>query len=249
MKTLTKAPNAESTRATVRESYGKIALNEGSCGGSSQGCCGSSPVEVIAQQIDYSSAELAALPEGANMGLSCGNPNALAALRPGEVLLDLGRGGGFDVGLAQNPAAYVENARVREALANTGESALPMVIAGEVVIASGRYPKRKELAVGAGLASVTPSFITSAVAELVAIGAAIVSNCEPCLRFHVNEAGKLGVTRADIAGAIAMAAKVKDAPHQSVTRLAAASRRTAVRPSHKAGRRRRLPVVRSKGAP
>ena len=44
--------------------------------------------------------ELHALPEGANMGLSCGNPAALAALKPGEVVLDLGSGGGFDVFIA-----------------------------------------------------------------------------------------------------------------------------------------------------
>ena len=62
-------------------------------------CCGSTPAasEDLAKHIGYSSEELAALPDGANMGLSCGNPNALAALKPGEVVLDLGAGGGFDV--------------------------------------------------------------------------------------------------------------------------------------------------------
>jgi len=54
----------------------------------------------LARHIGYSREELAALPEGANMGLSCGNPNALAALHPGEVVLDLGAGGGFDVFIA-----------------------------------------------------------------------------------------------------------------------------------------------------
>jgi ubiquinone/menaquinone biosynthesis C-methylase UbiE len=54
----------------------------------------------LAQSVGYSADELAALPEGANMGLCCGNPNALAALRPGEVVLDLGSGGGFDVFIA-----------------------------------------------------------------------------------------------------------------------------------------------------
>ena len=56
--------------------------------------------EELARHIGYSIEELAALPEGANMGLSCGNPNALAALQPGEVVLDLGAGGGFDVFIA-----------------------------------------------------------------------------------------------------------------------------------------------------
>ena len=54
----------------------------------------------LARHIGYSAEELAALPEGANMGLSCGNPNALASLQPGEVVLDLGSGGGFDVFIA-----------------------------------------------------------------------------------------------------------------------------------------------------
>jgi len=56
--------------------------------------------EDLAKHIGYSSEELAALPEGANMGLSCGNPNALASLQAGEVVLDLGAGGGFDVFIA-----------------------------------------------------------------------------------------------------------------------------------------------------
>ena len=91
--------DAEQTRAQVRASYGKIALNEASCCSATPNCCGSAPAaaEAIAQKVGYSAAELAALPDGANMGLSCGNPNALAALRPGEVMLDLGSGGGLDV--------------------------------------------------------------------------------------------------------------------------------------------------------
>jgi arsenite methyltransferase len=54
----------------------------------------------MAKNIGYSEAELAGLPEGANMGLSCGNPTALASLKPGEVMVDPGSGGGFDVFLA-----------------------------------------------------------------------------------------------------------------------------------------------------
>jgi SAM-dependent methyltransferase len=50
----------------------------------------------LARQVGYSPDEIALLPEGANMGLSCGNPGAIAALKPGEVVLDLGSGGGFD---------------------------------------------------------------------------------------------------------------------------------------------------------
>ena len=95
----------DAVRKAVREGYSKIATNtgQGGCGcGSSQSCCGTAPAdaEKLARQIGYSAEELAALPEGANMGLSCGNPAALAALKPGEVVLDLGSGGGFDVFIA-----------------------------------------------------------------------------------------------------------------------------------------------------
>ena len=93
--------DSESVRQTVREGYGKIAQKDGSCC-SGVNCCGSNPEDSaqLAKYVGYSPDELAALPEGANMGLSCGNPNALAALRPGEVVLDLGSGGGFDVFIA-----------------------------------------------------------------------------------------------------------------------------------------------------
>lgn len=92
----------ENIHQSVRESYGKIALSGGSCCGSAPTCCGSSPTasQDLAKFIGYSTEELAALPESANMGLSCGNPNALAALKHGEVVLDLGSGGGFDVFIA-----------------------------------------------------------------------------------------------------------------------------------------------------
>lgn len=124
-------------------------------------------------------------------------------------------------GLAQNPAAFVENEKVREALTNTGESALPMVIVADAVIASGHYPPRAALAASVGLSSLSPGIFTPAVAELVAVAAAVAANCEPCLRFHVHEAEKLGVTKADLDAAIAMAENVKGTPHRNVMRLAA----------------------------
>lgn len=93
----------ERTHDLVREGYAKIARETSAgCCGQGVSCCGSSPEDSakLAEQIGYSAEELQALPEGANMGLSCGNPAALAALRPGEVVLDLGSGGGFDVFIA-----------------------------------------------------------------------------------------------------------------------------------------------------
>lgn len=99
-KSSSKSP--EDVRQAVRAGYSQIANSGGSCCGSTPSCCGSTPVgsEELARHIGYSAEELAALPDGANMGLSCGNPNALAALKPGEVVLDLGSGGGFDVFIA-----------------------------------------------------------------------------------------------------------------------------------------------------
>jgi SAM-dependent methyltransferase len=96
------AIDSEAVREKVREGYGRIAGGAGSCCGPAPTCCGSAPAASadLAKHIGYSAEELAALPEGANMGLSCGNPNALAALQPGEVVLDLGAGGGFDVFIA-----------------------------------------------------------------------------------------------------------------------------------------------------
>jgi SAM-dependent methyltransferase len=102
MKGSTAKKTAEEVRKAVREGYGQIAKSGGSCCGPTPTCCGSTPVasEELARHIGYTPEELAALPEGTNMGLSCGNPNALAALQPGEVVLDLGAGGGFDVFIA-----------------------------------------------------------------------------------------------------------------------------------------------------
>jgi SAM-dependent methyltransferase len=99
------AANPNSVHDQVREGYGRIARdtsNSNGCCGSGGGCCG--PVALapdeLAAAIGYSAQELAATPDGANMGLSCGNPTAIAALKPGEVVLDLGSGGGFDCFIA-----------------------------------------------------------------------------------------------------------------------------------------------------
>jgi AhpD family alkylhydroperoxidase len=123
--------------------------------------------------------------------------------------------------LSQNPAAFVENDRVKAALTDKGKAALPLMLVDGQVIASGQYPNRSQLAAAMGLASAATTLFTPAVAELVAIGAAIAANCEPCLRHHTREAEKLGVSAGDMARAVELAAKVKDAPHRAVLRLAA----------------------------
>ena len=81
-------------RAEVRDSYGRVA--QGDCSGG--GCCG--PVSIDSSRLGYSAAELAAIPAGADLGLGCGNPAAIAALKPGETVLDLGSGAGVDCFLA-----------------------------------------------------------------------------------------------------------------------------------------------------
>ena len=84
----------EKIRETVRQGYTQIAQ------GGTSSCCGSSTPDKLAEGIGYTSHDLEVLPDGANMGLSCGNPTAIANLQPGQVVLDLGSGGGFDVFIA-----------------------------------------------------------------------------------------------------------------------------------------------------
>jgi len=97
----------EEIKKTVREKYGNIAKQSGSgccCGPTSQisSCCGTGAgvAAGISKKIGYSDQDLNAVPEGANLGLGCGNPVALASLKQGETVLDLGSGAGFDCFLA-----------------------------------------------------------------------------------------------------------------------------------------------------
>jgi arsenite methyltransferase len=91
-------------RQQVRAAYGAVARAESSgCCAPSTGCCAPADeavAELLSRGIGYSSEETAAVPEGANLGLGCGNPQAIAALKPGETVLDLGSGAGFDAFLA-----------------------------------------------------------------------------------------------------------------------------------------------------
>lgn len=121
--------------------------------------------------------------------------------------------------LSQEPAAFVE-ASVKHALETKGEAALPLVMIDGQVKSTGTYPSREQLAEWAGVAKPTPSLFTEAVAELVAIGAAIGSNCEPCFKFHYDKARKLGVSNEDMLQAVTIAQSVKDAPARSVLELA-----------------------------
>src|SRR4030042_4364070 len=93
----------EEIRKVVREGYGKIAKQGSPCCGPAKSCCGSTnSAQDISRKIGYGEEELRAVPEGANLGLGCGNPIALASLKEGEIVLDLGSGAGFDCFLAAN---------------------------------------------------------------------------------------------------------------------------------------------------
>lgn len=348
----------EHIREAVRNGYGKIAKSGSGCGCSSTSCCGSGAAEQVAKSVGYSEAELAVLPEGANMGLSCGNPTAIAALKAGEVVLDLGSGGGFDVFIAgpkvgpagrvigvdmtpdmvskarQGITAYHKHTGLDNVEFRLGEiehlpladASVDVVISncvlnlspdkpqvwreiGRVLRPGGRIaisdlallkPLPQEIkdmiesligciagavlvddtramAEAAGLAEIqlkpksgyvdsmmnwndplfrkvveqlppgakAGDYVTSlevaakkaegpaaavgekpprlydpAVGELVAIGAAIAANCEACFKYHYGQAQKLGVSREDMACAVTMAQKVKEAPAQAVLDLA-----------------------------
>lgn len=89
----------------VRARYGGIAAGTVAdcCAPAASSCCAASPAPLAdgkSSRMGYSAEELAAVPEGANLGLGCGNPQAIAAMRPGEVVVDLGSGAGFDCFLA-----------------------------------------------------------------------------------------------------------------------------------------------------
>ena len=90
-------------RSVVRENYGKIAVAGNGCA-CDPSCCGDNlttqSVEDVSVALGYSDQDVSTVPVGANMGLGCGNPQAIASLKEGETVLDLGSGGGFDAFLA-----------------------------------------------------------------------------------------------------------------------------------------------------
>ncbi len=352
--------NSESIRQKVRTGYSQIAQEGGSSCRSEVSCCGSTPADAakLARSIGYSAEELAALPDGANMGLSCGNPNALAALAQGEVVLDLGSGGGFDVFIAgrkvgpagraigvdmtpemlakarKNTLVYREMSGLDNVEFRLGEiehlplpdasldavisncvinlspdkaqvwneiarvlkpggrvavsdlallkplppaveqmvEALVGCVAGAVLVSetermvkaaglvdvvikpkgayvdgmvdwqdplyqkimahlpSGAKPSdyitslevtgRKALRTCGCSGTAEPSRYTVEVAELVAIGAAIAANCEPCFKHHYEKARELGVSLDDLAHAVDTAQSVKQTPAQAILKLA-----------------------------
>jgi ubiquinone/menaquinone biosynthesis C-methylase UbiE len=92
----------QEVKKAVRQRYARAAKQGGGCGcAAASPCCGGTDVaQNISKAVGYSDEEIGAVPEGANLGLGCGNPVALASLKEGEVVLDLGAGAGFDCFLA-----------------------------------------------------------------------------------------------------------------------------------------------------
>src|SRR5512137_681178 len=94
----------EKVKKEVRKRYAKVAKTSGSCCASNVSCCSAPKSSASSKQVSkfvgYSEEEMNAVPDGANLGLGCGNPTALASLKEGERVLDLGSGAGFDAFLA-----------------------------------------------------------------------------------------------------------------------------------------------------
>jgi len=122
--------------------------------------------------------------------------------------------------LSQQPDAFVAHAEVTQALREHGDGALPLILVDENKVSEGAYPSREQLAEWAGLSRSSGVEYTGAVDELVAVGAAIASNCEPCLEYHVARARELGVADADIRRAVTTANRVKDTPARHITGFA-----------------------------
>lgn len=91
---------ANEIKKIVRDGYAKALTQKSSCCSGGSCCGGTNQAEAISKKVGYSDLEIGAVPEGANLGFGCGNPVALASLKEGDVVLDLGSGAGFDAFLS-----------------------------------------------------------------------------------------------------------------------------------------------------
>lgn len=134
--------------------------------------------------------------------------------------------------LSQEPAAFTANPQVKQIVDATGGDGLPVVVVDGQVVSQEKYPTRRQLAELAGLnghavtndeqpATDEPSPIfDERIAELVAIGAAIAGNCEPCLEYHCGKAQELGIAHEDMIQAVNVALRVKEQPAKTMVQLA-----------------------------
>lgn len=91
---------ADEIKEIVKSRYAEVVLHNTPCCGPRKSCCGNPDSQVLSKKVGYSETDINSVPEGANLGLGCGNPVALAMLKPDDVVLDLGSGAGFDAFLA-----------------------------------------------------------------------------------------------------------------------------------------------------
>jgi AhpD family alkylhydroperoxidase len=132
--------------------------------------------------------------------------------------------------LTQEPLDFAKNADVKRLMTENNGDGLPVVLVGGKVMQHGTYPSRSELASWLGLPEDEPAkeepagpsagLVTPAVAELIAIGASIASNCEPCFVHHHDQALRFGASNEDMITAVNIGLQVKDAPAQAMVRLA-----------------------------
>jgi AhpD family alkylhydroperoxidase len=123
--------------------------------------------------------------------------------------------------LAQEPASFVANADVKAIVDRSDGDELPVILVGDKVVASGRYPGRQELAALTGLKASPGSIeMTEQIKELIALGAAIGASCEPCFKFHYDKARKLGLTDAAMREAARIGEAVKAASAKNIIALA-----------------------------
>jgi AhpD family alkylhydroperoxidase len=135
--------------------------------------------------------------------------------------------------LAQEPAAFVANPQVKQIVDTAGADGLPVVLVDGRVVCRGEYPSRQSLlewarldgelvdeTTAGGTTANQPPIFDERVGELVALGAAIAANCEPCFRFHHRKAVTLGIARDDMIQAVNVALQVKEQPAQIMVRLA-----------------------------
>jgi AhpD family alkylhydroperoxidase len=119
--------------------------------------------------------------------------------------------------LAQQPEAFASNDQVKRALEHEETKCLPLILVNGVIVSKGTYPDQAQLARWMGIKEEVPkSIYTETIAELVAIGAAIASNCEPCFKYHYDRARKLGVSKKDML----LAEAVKETPARAILELA-----------------------------
>jgi len=137
--------------------------------------------------------------------------------------------------LAQEPTAFTSHPDVARIVSDTSGDGLPVVALDGRVVSQGEYPSRQRLAELVGINGDTgadqkeapveqppegPAMFDERIAELVALGAAIAANCEPCLRYHHRKAVELGINREDMIQAVNVAFGVKEQSAQMITRTA-----------------------------